>query len=437
MGVEPPKNEDEYVQDSDVLDTWFSSALWPFSTLGWPDASHLLQAYFPTSTMVTGYDIIFFWVARMAFQSLHFLGQKPFEDVLIHGIIRDSQGRKMSKSLGNGVDPIQVIDQYGTDALRIYLASNSSPGQDTRYIEEKVEAQANYLNKIWNSARFILSYLPEDFTPVSLHNVPLNAIATGLLSRLNTLIEQVQYNLNKYEIGFASKLMYDFVYDEFCSWYLEFSKVDLQGEDQQAKHVTLSVLYEGLKAILIMLHPFAPFITEEIYSRLPHPLVSIFLEPFPSSFTIPQDQGLYARIQTIIQDVRAYKVRQQLPPNASLNLTLDFADAVTMRPYTRLLERMTFSSVRFENVALSPTMERIIYGDGSLVIEQIIDLESVRQSLQNQQTLEEAEILRATKMLANPNFLAKAPESKVQEEKEKLALHQQKLAVILEKLKAL
>ena len=437
VGVEPPKNHQEYVQEADVLDTWFSSALWPFSTLGWPDQSHLLQAYFPTSTMVTGYDIIFFWVARMAFQSLHFLGKKPFEDVLIHGIIRDAQGRKMSKSLGNGVDPIQVIDQYGTDALRIYLASNSSPGQDTRYIEEKVESQANYLNKIWNSARFILSYLPEDFTPLPFQNASLSAIDIGLLTRLNTLIEQVGYNLNKYEIGFASKLMYDFVYDEFCSWYLEFSKVNLQGEDNQAKHVTLSVLYEGLKAILIMLHPFAPFITEEIYSRFPGHQTSIFMEAYPAPFAIPQDEGMYERIQRIIQDVRAYKVRQQLAPNASLNLTLDFNDSPSLQPYLRLLERMTFSTVRLEAVALSATMERIVYADGSLVIEQVVDKDAIKHSLLSQKALEESEILRATKMLANPNFLAKAPEAKVQEEKDKLALHQQKLSIILEKLNAL
>jgi valyl-tRNA synthetase len=387
--------------------------------------------------MVTGYDIIFFWVARMAFQSLHFLGKKPFEDVLIHGIIRDAQGRKMSKSLGNGVDPIQVIDQYGTDALRIYLASNSSPGQDTRYIEEKVESQANYLNKIWNSARFILSYLPEDFTPLPFQNASLSAIDIGLLTRLNTLIEQVRYNLNKYEIGFASKLMYDFVYDEFCSWYLEFSKVNLQGDDVHAKHVTLSVLYEGLKAILIMLHPFAPFITEEIYSRFPVHRTSIFMETYPAPFAIPQDEGMYERIQRIIQDVRAYKVRQQLAPNAALNLTLDFNDSPSLQPYLRLLERMTFSTVRLEAVALSATMERIVYADGSLVIEQVVDKDAIKHSLLSQKALEESEILRATKMLANPNFLAKAPEAKVQEEKDKLALHQQKLSIILEKLNAL
>jgi valyl-tRNA synthetase len=437
VGVEAPQNSEEYVQDSDVLDTWFSSALWPFSTLGWPDQSHLMQSYFPTSTMVTGYDIIFFWVARMAFQSLHFLGKKPFEDVLIHGIIRDSQGRKMSKSLGNGVDPIHVIDQYGTDALRIYLASNSSPGQDTRYIEEKVEAQANYLNKIWNSARFILSYLPEDFTPTPVHHLSLNAIDVGLLSRLNVLIEQVQNNLNKYEIGFASKLMYDFVYDEFCSWYLEFSKVNLQSDDQKAKLTTLNVLYEGLQAILIMLHPFAPFITEEIYSRLPNHRRSIFLEAFPSPFKIAPDGGLYARIQTIIQDVRAYKVKQQLAPNASLHLILDFHDVSEMKPYVKLIERMTFSSIEMDATNVSSTMERIVYADGSLMIEQIVDHQAIKQSLLTQKALEEAEIARATKMLANTNFLAKAPEAKVQEEKDKLTLHQQKLAIILEKLQSL
>lgn len=436
VGVEAPKNSEDYIQDSDVLDTWFSSALWPFSTLGWPDQTHLLKAYFPTSTMVTGYDIIFFWVARMAFQSLHFLGQKPFEDVLIHGIIRDAQGRKMSKSLGNGVDPIQVIDQFGTDALRIYLASNSSPGQDTRYIEEKVEAQANYLNKIWNSARFILSYLPEDFKPVNLEKATLNDLDIGLLTRLNQLIGNVKLNLDKYEIGFASKLMYDFVYDEFCSWYLEFSKVHLQSDSDSHRLVTLSVLFEGLKAILIMLHPFAPFITEEIYSRLPGHQTSIFLERFPQVLSLSNDRGIYGFIQTIIQDVRAYKVRHQLAPNASLQLAIDVTQ-LDVQPYSALIQRMTFSEVSFKAVAPSVHVERFVYPMGSLVIEQKVDLVAMKQTLLSQQAFEKAEIERADKMLANPNFLAKAPEAKVQEEKDKRALHLQKLAIIEEKLKQL
>jgi valyl-tRNA synthetase len=436
VGVEAPKNSEDYIQDSDVLDTWFSSALWPFSTLGWPDQTHLLKAYFPTSTMVTGYDIIFFWVARMAFQSLHFLGQKPFEDVLIHGIIRDAQGRKMSKSLGNGVDPIQVIDQFGTDALRIYLASNSSPGQDTRYIEEKVEAQANYLNKIWNSARFILSYLPEDFKPVNLEKAALNDLDIGLLTRLNQLIGNVKLNLDKYEIGFASKLMYDFVYDEFCSWYLEFSKVHLQSDTDSHRLVTLSVLFEGLKAILIMLHPFAPFITEEIYSRLPGHQTSIFLERFPQVLSLSNDRGIYGFIQTVIQDVRAYKVRHQLAPNASLQLAIDVTQ-LDVQPYAALIQRMTFSEVSFKVVAPSVHVERFVYPMGSLVIEQKVDLVAMKQTLLSQQAFEKAEIERADKMLANPNFLAKAPEAKVQEEKDKRALHLQKLAIIEEKLKQL
>ena len=436
VGVEAPKNSEDYIQDSDVLDTWFSSALWPFSTLGWPDQTHLLKAYFPTSTMVTGYDIIFFWVARMAFQSLHFLGQKPFEDVLIHGIIRDAQGRKMSKSLGNGVDPIQVIDQFGTDALRIYLASNSSPGQDTRYIEEKVEAQANYLNKIWNSARFILSYLPEDFKPVNLEKATLNDLDIGLLTRLNQLIGNVKLNLDKYEIGFASKLMYDFVYDEFCSWYLEFSKVHLQSDTDSHRLVTLSVLFEGLKAILIMLHPFAPFITEEIYSRLPGHQTSIFLERFPQVLSLSNDRGIYGFIQTVIQDVRAYKVRHQLAPNASLQLAIDVTQ-LDVQPYSALIQRMTFSEVSFKAVAPSVHVERFVYPMGSLVIEQKVDLVAMKQTLLSQQAFEKAEIERAEKMLANPNFLAKAPEAKVEEEKDKRALHMQKLAIIEEKLKQL
>ncbi len=437
VGIEPPKNSDDYEQDHDVLDTWFSSALWPFSTLGWPNESHLLARYFPTSTMVTGYDIIFFWVARMAFQSLHFLGVKPFQDVLIHGIIRDAQGRKMSKSLGNGVDPINVIDQYGTDALRIYLASNSTPGQDTRYIEEKVEAQANYLNKIWNSARFIFSYLPEDYVPVSLDQLVFDAIEIGILSRFNRLLEQFHANMLKYEIGFASKLLYDFVYDEFCSWYLEFSKVNLNGDHARKKDQSIHVLYTILKNILIVLHPFAPFITEEIYGKLPGHLRSIYDEHYPVTIPLHREDDIYGFIQTIISDVRAYKVNHQLPPNAKLTLSLTHAFSQSLSDYVPLIERFTFSTITNKSLEHHPTMQQFVYAKGTLQIEQTIDPLTMKATLLKQEAEERAEIKRAQTMLANPSFIAKAPANKIQDEQEKLTLHEQKLLSILEKLKRL
>lgn len=426
VGADAPKNIQDYEQDADVLDTWFSSALWPFSTLGWPNSNQLLKDYFPTSTMVTGYDIIFFWVARMAFQSLHFLGKKPFEDVLIHGIIRDAQGRKMSKSLGNGVDPIKVIDQYGTDALRIYLATNSSPGQDTRYIEEKVEAQANYLNKIWNSARFILSYLPEDFRPTRLLKEHLDGIQIGILQRLNVVLEQVKLNLLKYEIGFASTLIYNFVYDDFCSWYLEFSKVTLSREDAKSRETTFNVLYHILKSILIILHPFAPFITESIYQQLPRHQMSIYMELFPSVMMLGQEDSSFTLVQNMISDIRTYKVDHQLPPNAKLKLNITTQDDKVFDTILPYLERFSFSSVVkiVGNQVKTPTMTSYLYAQGTMVIEELID--PLKMQTQLKQTLEHlaGEIQRAKQMLSNPRFLEKAPPQKIKEEQDKLALYQ-------------
>ncbi len=439
VGLDAPKNIQDYEQDADVLDTWFSSALWPFSTLGWPEQTNLLKNYFPTSTLVTGYDIIFFWVARMAFQSLHFLGKKPFQDVLVHGIIRDSQGRKMSKSLGNGVDPIQVIDQYGTDALRIYLATNSSPGQDTRYIEEKVEAQANYLNKIWNSARFILSYLPEDFKPKRLLKENLDALQIGILQRLNYVLENVKANLLKYEIGFASTLIYNFVYDDFCSWYLEFSKVTLNRDDEKSKSTTLHVLYHVLKSILVILHPFAPFITESIYQQLPGHQASIYQELYPNVLVLGPTDESFGFLQAMISDVRTFKVDHHLPPNAPLKLMIQTKLSTIQSAILPYLERFSFSQVMDANqIKDTPsTMTAYLYPQGKLLVEEMIDPVKQKEQLQKTLVFLESEIKRATQMLANPKFLEKAPKEKILEEKNKLDLFEKQRRDAIDKLKHL
>jgi len=435
VGSEPPNNAEAYKQDDDVLDTWFSSALWPFSTLGWPDQGQLLKEYFPTSTMVTGYDIIFFWVARMAFQSIHFLGKKPFDDVLIHGIIRDAQGRKMSKSLGNGVDPIKVIDQYGTDALRLYLASNSSPGQDTRYSEEKVEAQANYLNKIWNSARFIFSHLPSDYRHQPIDTTLLGDMEKAILKRLDEVSQQVKANLLKYEIGFASTLIYDFVYDDFCSWYLEFSKLNLHGEDITKKSQTIAVLYEVLKAILVMLHPFAPFITEAIYEQLPQALPSLYMELYPLTKTIELAEDDYGFLVNMIRDIRAFKVRHQLAPNAKLNVTLQTSRPDFLKTYGVYLERFSFSPIiALPLTQAAPQGETLVYHQGSLTMAMIVDEETLKKTLLTQEAFEISEIQRGEAMLKNENFIKKAPEKKIQEEQAKLSLHKEKLKDIQDKL---
>lgn len=438
VGVEAPKNIDDYEQDPDVLDTWFSSALWPFSTLGWPESNQLLKDYFPTTTMVTGYDIIFFWVARMAFQSIHFLGTKPFHDVLIHGIIRDSQGRKMSKSLGNGVDPIDVINQYGTDALRLYLATNSSPGQDTRYIEEKVEAQANYLNKIWNSARFILSYLPENFKPERLLREHLDPLQVGILQRLNNLIEQVKINMLKYEIGFASTLIYQFVYDEFCSWYLEFSKVSLSQTNTKVKETTFQVLYHILKSILIILHPFAPFITESIYQQLPDHLASIYLELYPTRIILGDLDESFSVLQSMIRDIRAFKVEHQLPPNAPMIIAIDMAQASIKQTITPYLERFSFSRIVSAEAIGDPTgWTSYIYPFAKMTVKERIDPAQLKIQLNQEMSYLQSEIRRAESMLANPKFIEKAPPQKIKEEQEKLALFVKKIEELSKKLSVL
>ena len=272
-----PKDPENWIQDEDVLDTWFSSALWPFATLGWPENTEDMQRYYPTTTMVTGYDIIFFWVARMAFQARHFTHNRPFKDVLIHGLIRDAQGRKMSKSLGNGIDPMDVIDQYGDDALRFFLTTNSTPGQDMRYIPEKVEAAWNFINKIWNASRFVLMNLPEGFEEKDVDLSSLSLADAWILNRLNETIAHVTANMEKYEFALVGNELYSFVWNDFCSWYVEMSKSSLNSEDETVKKAAQSTLFVTLNAIVRLLSPFMPFVTEEIYLTMTHTKDSINL----------------------------------------------------------------------------------------------------------------------------------------------------------------
>ncbi|GAE92638.1 valyl-tRNA synthetase [Gracilibacillus boraciitolerans JCM 21714] len=271
VGKEAPKDSENWEQDQDVLDTWFSSALWPFSTLNWPNKEDKdFQHFFPTSVLVTGYDIIFFWVARMIFQSKEFNDERPFKDVLIHGLVRDAEGRKMSKSLGNGVDPMEVIDKYGADSLRYFLATGSSPGQDLRFHLEKVESTWNFVNKIWNASRFALMNM-DDLKYEAIDLTGKKSVADQwILTRLNETIEQVTRQIEKYDFGEAGRYLYNFIWDDFCDWYIEMAKLPLYGEDEEAKLTTRSILAHVLDQIMRMLHPFMPFVTEEIWQQLPH-----------------------------------------------------------------------------------------------------------------------------------------------------------------------
>ena len=435
VSMDPPEDIENYTQDSDVLDTWFSSALWPFSTMGWPHKTDDLARYFPTSCLVTGYDIIFFWVSRMVFQSLEMTGRAPFKDCVIHGLIRDAQGRKMSKSLGNGVDPMDVIDKYGADALRYWMTTNTTPGQDMRYIEEKIQAASNYLNKIWNSARFVLSVLPEGFKPGKLEN--LSPLDKWVINRLEETIKNVSKNMDKYDFNAASNHLYNFVYDDFCSQYLEMSKVTLNGEDEKAKEATYQTLFKCLKEVILLIYPYTPFIGEELYLSLPEHKESIMLESY-----LEYDESLIDNskdkevnlLMAIIRDIRNYKIENKLAPNCKLNLEINLKINV-FNGFETYLSRFTFSNLEF--ITGDITHDRgvlFVYDEGDVLIKNDQSLDELKATILKEIEKEKAEIDRANKMLSNPNFLAKAPEEKVNAEKDKLKLHQDNLKSLEEKL---
>lgn len=429
VSIEPPKDIENYIQEEDVLDTWFSSALWPFSTLGWPNTnSEDFKHYFPTDVLVTGYDIIFFWVSRMIFQSLEMTKSIPFKKVVIHGLVRDEKGRKMSKTLGNGVDPIAVIDTYGADALRYFLTTNSTPGQDMRYIEEKVVSSANYLNKIWNSARYVLSVLPSDFNEEKM--VCLSSMDHWIVNRLEETIKNVESNMEKYDFNAASTHLYNFVYDDFCSQYLEMSKVALSSDDERKKNATYHVLYHCLKNIILLIYPYTPFIAEELYLNLPKHLDSIMLESYPKYHPQLIDKEHDEEVEflfDLIKDARNYKILNKLAPNAKLELSLK-ANKALFEDFNVYLERFTFSKL---GDLQNKQGEIKNYPLGQMTIYSNVDSGEQRAKLEKDIAFEENEIMRGEKMLGNENFLAKAPKDKVELEKEKLAKHR----LVLEELK--
>ena len=435
VSIEPPSDIENYEQDSDVLDTWFSSALWPFSTMGWPNRTDDLDRYFPTSCLVTGYDIIFFWVSRMIFQSLEMTGKRPFENVVIHGLIRDEKGRKMSKSLGNGVDPMDVIAKYGADALRYFMTTNTTPGQDMRYIEEKVQASNNYLNKIWNSARYVLSVLPSDFKEGKLEN--LSPIDSYVLNRLNKTIVNVTKNMDKYDFNAASNHLYNFVYDDFCSQYLEMSKVTLNGEDAKAKEATYQTLFYCLKNIIKLIYPYTPFIAEELYQALPIHLNSIMEETYPTVNEEIKDSTSDKQVELlfdIIKDVRNYKIENHLAPNAKLNIKVHLKTNV-FSSFEIYLNRFTFSNVEFINETSDKEIgDLLVHDNAEVIIANDINKDELIATLKKEIEKEEQEIARCNGMLNNQNFLAKAPKEKIDNEKAKLQTHLDNLAHLKDNL---
>lgn len=441
VGETDPEDTTNWVQDEDVLDTWFSSALWPFATLGWPEETEDLARYYPTNTMVTGYDIIFFWVARMAFQARHFTKNRPFKDVLIHGLLRDAQGRKMSKSLGNGIDPMKVIEEYGIDALRFFLTTNSTPGQDMRYIPEKIEAAGNFINKIWNASRFVFMNLPEGMKVEDVDLTHLSLADAWIINRLNETITHVTENMEKYEFALVGNELYSFVWDDFCSWYVEMSKTALNGTDEVAKRAAQSTLYVCLKAIVGLLQPFMPFVTEEIYDLLPGAKESINLESWPTMIenVTACDLTAMARAISAIQKIREVKIVNDLKPSTLIHIALKDLDGNTIKAD----EAMSAIIMKLAKAEWQDTLEgdltvEAIQG-GSLYIpsSELSNPEEEIKKLEAEIERLKSEIARSTGILSNQGFIAKAPAAKIENEKQKLEAYQKQYAVIEERLNVL
>lgn len=424
-----------WVQDEDVLDTWFSSALWPFSTMGWPENTEMLKRYYPTDVLVTGYDIIFFWVSRMLFEGIEFTGHAPFKQILIHGLIRDPQGRKMSKSLGNGVDPFDVVEKYGCDSLRYFLNTNSSPGLDLRYDETKIESSWNYLNKVWNISRYVMMNI-EGYQEVDLKQAKLNLASRWILARLNQVIKEVDYNFDKYEFGEGNKALYNFVWNDFASWYVEISKVDLQSDDAENKNITQNVLVYVLMQIIKMLHPIVPFITEEIYQTLPHKEESITISSWPTveeAFNDEEAINSLNIVMEIISAVRNERAKASKAPSAKINIRLEakspeVCDILnSANPYLLKFTNpnelvITTDKANLENQVVVVLNDLTIY----IPTNDLVDIEEVIKKLEGELKKLEGELLRSNNMLNNPNFVNKAPEAKIQAERDKKAMYEEK-----------
>ena len=429
-------------RDEDTLDTWFSSALWPFSTLGWPDETNDLKYFYPTNTLVTGYDIIFFWVARMIFSGIEYTGQVPFDTVLIHGIVRDSQGRKMSKSLGNGVDPLVEIEKYGADALRFSLATGNSPGNDMRYIPERVESSRNFANKLWNASRFILMNLPDDQKAPCLPK-DLSLEDKWILSKYNSLVKDVTDNLDKFEIGVAVQKLYDFIWDIFCDWYIELCKVRLNGDDANAADTARAVLVYVMSGMLQLLHPFMPFITEEIWQSLPHDGESIMVSKWPeysADLDFAADEAEFERIVKAIRAIRVRRSEMNVPPSRKAKVVIESAYADTFNAGAVFFKRLAYAGeVEINQPIDDPSAVTIITDDAKVYMPlgDLIDFEAERARLNKERDAVLKDITFVENKLNNPGFVSKAPEKVVAEQRKNLEVYKEKLAMLDERLKAL
>ena len=437
-----PKCGKKMRQDPDTLDTWFSSALWPFSTLGWPDKTEELDYFYPTTTLVTGYDIIFFWVSRMIFSGLEHVGEVPFDTVLIHGLVRDSQGRKMSKSLGNGIDPLEVIDKYGADALRFTLITGNAPGNDMRFYWEKVEASRNFANKVWNASRFIMMNMPED----DIENVDVSDLTDAdkwILSKANTLAKDVTENLDKYEIGVAAAKLYDFIWEEFCDWYIEMVKPRLYNDEDTTKKAALYTLKEVLTVSLKLLHPYMPFVTEEIFCTLQNKEESIMISKWPEYTEdrhFAAEEEAVETIKEAVRSIRNARAGMNVPPSRKAKVyvvsdsdkiraifengniffaTLSYASDVKIQADKSGIEEDAVSAVIPGATIYMPFAE-------------LVDIDKEIERLKKEEERLNKELARVNGMLSNEKFISKAPEAKINEEKEKKA----KYETMMEQVKA-
>jgi len=433
-------------QDPDTLDTWFSSALWPFSTLGWPnEESEDLKYFYPTNTLVTGYDIIGFWVSRMIFSGLAYTGKAPFSTVCIHGIVRDSQGRKMSKSLGNGIDPLEVIAQYGADALRFMLVDGSTPGNDMRYIEKKVEAARNFANKLWNATRFVLMNLPEDFTPGLPSEDKLDMSDKWVLTKLNQVAGAMTDNLDHYEMGLAAAKINSFIWDVYCDWFIEIAKPRLNSGDAEQADTARRVLVYVLDKALKLLHPFMPFITEELYQALPGSAETIMTQSWPTfdeAHNWADEEEAFEKVMDYIKAVRTMRTEMNVHPAKKTSMIIETADAAPFQKAQVYLAKFAFATdvtftEKYEGSTDGMVQVSTHAARGFIPMMELIDRDKELARLNKEKAKAEKEMAMFANQLNNPKFVERAPAALVEDIRNKYAKSQDKLANIEQSIKAL
>lgn len=441
----PKCGHDHFTQDEDTLDTWFSSALWPFSTLGWPEKTEELEYFYPTDVLVTGYDIIFFWVIRMVFSGYEHMKQVPFHKVLIHGLVRDSQGRKMSKSLGNGIDPLEIIDNYGADALRLTLITGNAPGNDMRFYHERVEASRNFANKVWNASRFIMMNIEKAEVSDTIDLSTLTQADKWILSKVNTLAKDVTDNLDKFELGIAVQKIYDFIWEEFCDWYIEMVKPRLYNDEDETKAAVLWTLKTVLINSLKLLHPYMPFITEEIFCTLQEKEESIMISSWPEykeEWNFAEDEEAVETIKTAVKGIRNVRSEMNVPPSkkATVIVVSDNEKVRTIfedsKVFFATLGYASEVKIQANNEGISSDAVSAVIQDATIYMPfaELVDIEKEIERLEKEKTRLDGELKRVQGMLSNERFVSKAPQAKIDEEKAKLEKYTNMMEQVVERL---